>query len=59
MPWLYSELPKLGFSDIELCVFQLTSSHDPHPCVLVRKSLFSQPASTGTGRRTTAEGENG
>jgi SAM-dependent methyltransferase len=35
--WLFSELPRLGFSKIEIVVFATSAHNDPHPCVLLRR----------------------
>jgi ubiquinone/menaquinone biosynthesis C-methylase UbiE len=35
--WLFQELPRLGFSDIEILVFATASNNDPHSYVLARR----------------------
>lgn len=37
IPWLYGELPKIGFSDVEISFVTTTSNHDPHAFVFARK----------------------
>jgi len=52
--WFYSELPGLGFRDIELCVFQVASSKDPHPCLLARKCCPGSSAISDSRLDTTS-----
>jgi ubiquinone/menaquinone biosynthesis C-methylase UbiE len=35
--FFYEELPKLGFDDIEICIFVTKSNGDPHPFLFARK----------------------
>lgn len=35
--WLYGELPKIGFTDVEISFVTTTSNHDPHTFVFARK----------------------
>jgi ubiquinone/menaquinone biosynthesis C-methylase UbiE len=37
VPWLYAELPKIGFSDVEISFVTTTTNHDPHAFVFARK----------------------
>ena len=37
MDFLYSELQKYGFEDIEIVIFSMKSNKDPHPFVLARR----------------------
>ena len=45
VPWLYAELPKIGFSDVELSFVTTSSNHDPHAFVFARKPASIKPAS--------------
>lgn len=38
LDWFFTELPRLGFGDIEITVIAPQSSGDPHPFVLARKT---------------------
>ena len=35
--FFYEQLPKLGFTQIELAVFAMSSNQDPHPFVFATK----------------------
>jgi ubiquinone/menaquinone biosynthesis C-methylase UbiE len=39
VPWLYAELPKIGFADVEISFVTTTSTHAPHPFVFARKPV--------------------
>lgn len=38
MEFFYEELPKVGFEDIEICIFVTKSNNDPHPFVFAKKT---------------------
>jgi SAM-dependent methyltransferase len=35
--WIFQELPKIGFEQVEIAIIPLTRNGDPHPFVLARK----------------------
>ncbi len=47
--WIFQELPRLGFEQLEIVVIPLTRNGDPHPFVLARKGAL-RSAADWTGR---------
>jgi len=52
VPWLYAELPKIGFSDVEISFVTTTINHDPHTFVFARKPASALSPKTGDPSRT-------
>ena len=40
--WIFTELPKMGFEEVELAVLPLTRNGDPHPFILARRGSRDQ-----------------